>query len=571
MIFPALRRGALAGAAAVLTLAAGLQAQHSEPPVPAAFALTDVTVVRPDGSRQEGLTLVTREELIQSLRADSVVPADARRLEGDSLWIYPGLVDAEGEPRHEFPSGGDGEEEADGRPPVPWAPDRRTQGFLAHRKAADALQATGSDLSGARKAGVVASGVLPDDAALPGRGAVLLHRKDADTPSELVLEPVLGPVMAFEPAGRVYPGTHFGVVAFLRQQLEDADRYTRVAAAHGESPRGMAAPRWDPDLEVLGTLGAGEGRVLFRAHGASDIRQAVEMAARYGFRLAIVGGREAWQVADLLRRHEVPVLVSTDFPTPKRWDPDEEETAPDTAAADVAAGQEIEPEVLREKRRIESARANASRLAEAGVTVALTSGGGEAELREGARKAVEYGLPEQEAVRSLTSVPARLLGVPWLARVEPGMPATFVVADGPLLEEDTDVIYTFVEGRLEEGEVPGEAPDEPPSVDVSGSWDLEVEGDMGTLEATLVLEQDGGRLEGSLEADFGTMDVASGTVSGSDVSFTVVFDMGGESAELSFSGTAEGSSMSGTGSGPPQMGSFTWEATRAGPGPGGAR
>ncbi len=570
MTVPALRRAALAAALAALTAVAGLRAQHADPPAPSAYALEDVTVVRPDGARQTGVTVVVRDELIEALGPDVEVPADARVLEGDSLRIHPGLVDAEGEPRFTFP---EPDEDDGGEGPVVWAPDRRTQGLLAHRRAVDALEATGSDLGGARKSGVVASAVLPGDAALPGTGALLLHRIDASTPAETVLRPELGPVMAFEPAGGVYPSTHFGVVAFLRQTLEDAERRARLVETHRSSPRGMAPPRWDPDLAVLSDVVSRDGRVFFRAHRATDIRQALELAGRHGFRIAVVGGREAWRVADLLEERDVPVLVSTDFPEPKRWDPDEE-AASEEAATDTAAEaeeEELEPEVLREKRRIEDARANAGRLVEAGVTVALTSGGGEADLREGARTAVEYGLPEDQALRALTAVPARLLGAPWLARLEAGMPATFVVTDGPPLAEDTDVAYTFVEGRLEEGVVPGEAPDEPPAVDVSGTWEMELDGSMGTLEATLTLEQSDGRLQGRMETEFGTLEVTGGTVAGREIDFTALLEAGGQSAELSFSGTVEGDEMSGSGSGPPQMGSFTWEAERSGPDAGGDR
>lgn len=568
MIVHALRRGALSAALALLVAAGGLQAQHADPPPPAAYALEDVTVVRPDGSRRAGMTVVVRGDLVEALGPDVEVPADARVLEGDSLRVYPGLVDAEGEPLFEFPEPGEEEEEDE---PVIWAPDRRNQGLLAHRRAVEHLSAAGSDLSGARKAGIVASGVLPDDAALPGRGAVLLHRVAAGTPAETVLRPELGPVMSFEPSSEGYPSTHFGVVAFLRQTLEDARRQTRLSGAHASSPRGMTPPRWDPDLSVLSEATDGDPMVFFRAHRASDIRQAVEMADRYGFRVAVVGGREAWKVADLLRRRGIPVLASTDFPEPKRWDgeKEEEEAAADSVPAEE--GRELEPAVLREKRRIEDARANAARLVEAGVTVALTSGGGEAELLEGTRTAVEYGLPEAEALRALTSVPAELLGVPWLARVEPGMPATFVVTDGPLLEEGTRVAYTFVEGRLEEGAVPGEGPEEPPAADLTGSWEMEIDGSMGTLETTLTLEQSAGRLEGEMETRFGTLEVTGGTVSGTDVSFTAILDAGGQTAELSFSGEVEGDEMSGSGSGPPQMGPFTWEATRSSPDAGGER
>ena len=138
MTFHALRRGVLSAALALLVAAGGLRAQLAAPPPPAAYALEGVTVVRPDGSRQADVTVVVRGELIEALGPDVEIPADARVLEGDSLRVYPGLIDAEGEPRFEFPEPDEEDEE-----PMVWAPDRRTRGLLAHRRAADHLAATG--------------------------------------------------------------------------------------------------------------------------------------------------------------------------------------------------------------------------------------------------------------------------------------------------------------------------------------------------------------------------------------------------------------------------------------------
>lgn len=555
-----------------------LSAQHEESPPAAAYALRGVTLVGADGTRREGMTLVVRDGLLASVSADTAVPADARLLEGDSLLVYPGLVDADGEARFTFPGSDDGEDEEDGEsdPPPAWDPPRDVQGFLPHRRAADALDVSEDDLEDPREAGVVASASHPSEGLAPGRGVLLLHRLAWRSSRELVVRPDLGPVLAFDAAGRRYPSTLFGVMALLKQRFADAEHHARLAAAHAEDPAGMTAPGWDPDLEVLSRAAAGEVPVYFRADRAEDIRRVLELSGELGFRPVIVGGEEAWTVGDRLAAAEVPVLVSLDFPTPKRWDPDDagsaEETPSDTAGGDAAAGsaQELEPEVEREKRRLEAVYANAGRLHAADVRFALTSGGGEADLREGARRAVEYGLPEAAALRALTATPAELLGAPWLARVGQGRAATFVVTDGPLLAEDSEVRYTFVEGRLQRGAEPGREPEEPPAADLTGAWDMDVEGSMGSFEIDLELEQEGAEFDGTASGPFGTLDVEDGLVSGSDVSFTIVVDAGGETLELSFSGTVEGDSMSGSGSGPPEMGSFSWEASRTS-GPGSSR
>ncbi len=90
------------------------------------------------------------------------------------------------------------------------------------------------------------------------------------------------------------------------------------------------------------------------------------------------------------------------------------------------------------------------------MTFALTSGGGEADIREGVRKAIEYGLSEDAALRAVTTAPAALLDVDHIAQVRAGMAATFIVTDGSLFGEDTKILYTFVEGELQEGTEPDE-------------------------------------------------------------------------------------------------------------------
>ena len=531
---------------------AAVQAQYDEPPPPAAYAVKNVTLVAADGSRQTGLTIVVRGSTIERLGRDSTIPPDAELLEGDSLFVYPGLIDAQGGAKLEIP-----ETEIDRRELQPWNPSRDQQGFTPHRRAVDYLQATGTDLQKERAAGIVAGAALPDGPVMPGRGAVLLYRKDAGTPMELVLQPALGPVFSLRGARGVYPGTLFGVVAFIRQSFEDARHDAAVRTAFERDPRGLSIPAWDPDYDVLRTVLAGEAPVYFVVDRAEEIRTILGLCEEYGIRPVIVGGDEAWRVADRLRSERVPVLVSVDFPAPKRWKPT---GGPDTTGA--APGEPVDPAVARERDEFEHLYANAGRLSQTGVTIALTSGGGKADLLEGARKAVAYGLDESAALAALTSVPAGLLDIPFLARVEQGLPATFVVATGPLFEEGTRVAYTFVDGAMETGRPARKAGGgDAPAVDLSGVWSMTIEGGGQSFGGRMTLSQDGAEFSGTLDlAEMGPVQVTGGSVSGSDVVFTLVIRAGGDVIEMETRGTVDGDAASGTGGG--AMGEFTWTATR---------
>jgi hypothetical protein len=287
----------------------------------------------------------------------------------------------------------------------------------------------------------------------------------------------------------------------------------------------------------------------FVADEAEDIRNVLTLVDEYGFRPVLVGGAEACKVAQRLQEYGVPVLLSVDFPNPTRWDPEAEPT---------------EPAELREKEELESLYANAACLAEAGVSFALTSGGGEADIREGARKAIEFGLSPDDALRAVTATPAEMLGFPSLVRVEQGMAANFQVTDGELFAEDTNIMYTFVEGRLETGTLRGAGGSgEAPAVSMAGTWEVVIDGEM-TATMTLTQEE-GGALSGDFSlGDMGSGDVA-GTISGNDVSLTISISVQGQSFEVDIEGTVEGDSASGDGSS--DMGDFSWTAKRTG-GPG---
>lgn len=532
-------------AVALLAVPALATAQYTTVPPAAAYALEGVTVVQADGRRAEGVTIVVRGGFIESMGPGLAVPADARRLEGDSLVVYPGLIDAWGDADYAFP-----EQEIDRSQVAAWDAPRALQGFMPSRLVWEHLTATGG-LAGERRKGVVAAAVHPDGAMMPGRGTFLLLRPGAATPGELVLEPVLGPTMTWRGGPGVYPATLFGVTAFMRQSMEDARRRQTIFAAYRESPRGIAMPTPDPDYAVLQEVLRGDTPVFFHAADVEAILRTLRLAEAYGFRVVIVGGDDAWKVAGLLRERDVPVLIDTDFPAPQRW------AGPDADSAEAA--EPMDAATQREKQRLEDLYANAGRLAASGVTFALTSGGGGADLRQGAARAIQYGLDPDAALRALTTTPAALLGAPELVRIETGVPATFVVADGPLFGDATKVVYTFVEGAKTDGASGPAAGAEAPAVDITGTWSIEIESDAGIISGTMRLTQDGAAFQGSVETEFGPATVRDGVVSGAEITFVVEAD---QSMTINFTGTVEGDEASGTGSGP--IGSMRWTAQRTG-------
>ena len=179
--------------------------------------------------------------------------------------------------------------------------------------------------------------------------------------------------------------------------------------------------RWEAMIPVF------DGALPIFAHvdELSQIRYVLNLAEEHGFRLVIVGGADAWRVADLLAARDIPVIVgATHVPPMRRWE-----------------GYSTPSE-------------NPIRLHEAGVRVAIANMGGtflaphERNLPYEAAEAVAYGLDPVEALRMITLYPAEILGVAdRLGSIDVGKDATFIVTDGNPLDIRTNVLRAFVRGR----------------------------------------------------------------------------------------------------------------------------
>lgn len=149
-------------------------------------------------------------------------------------------------------------------------------------------------------------------------------------------------------------------------------------------PRRPQPPARNPALALVVEAVRGERPVRFVADTAAEIRAVLRWQAEYGLRAVVAGGREADLLAEELAEARIPVVL--------RVGPDTDE--------ELATGRDL------------PARWRA--LHEAGVQVALASGpgaGGEQALLLHAGRIVAAGAPLDEVWASLTTVPARILGL----------------------------------------------------------------------------------------------------------------------------------------------------------------
>lgn len=204
----------------------------------------------------------------------------------------------------------------------------------------------------------------------------------------------------------------------LRKTFENAEAYRRARKANVKGQAHDA--RWEAMIPVL----AGKVPIIVHANEIQQIQAAVAFASEHKLKMILFGGYDAPRCAQLLKKHQIPVIVGGVYRLPQqRHDPyDEAYTLPE-------------------------------RLRQAGLKFCISSYGrfGAANVRNlpyHAAIAAGFGLPEAEALKAITLSPAEILGVSdRVGSLQTGKDATLIITTGTPLETTTQVEAAFVQGK----------------------------------------------------------------------------------------------------------------------------
>ena len=498
---------------------------RSEQDLHRVWAIKDARIMTLAGPPVEKGTLVIRDGLIEALGPNLPIPKDAEVIDGAKLTVFPGLMDGLGQSLLKLP-----EEKMDMSRISSGEFTDKDRGITPGLAAFDYVNLGKAVFEKYHKLGFVAGHVMPDRGVLTGRSALFCF-SDPDKNKALLLKDVcLG--IGFSPSNfMVYPNSLMGVHSYLKQALTDAAYFDQARSRWLKELKGLNRPDHSPNLEVLADYATGKKPVIFLCRNQLDIRRSLSLAAEYRLSCLIADlGGEAFGVIPELKKANARVLCTVAFKAP--------------GSSIYAQRGKTE----REKAEKEVYPKNPARLAEAGIPFAFSSLGTDdpKTFAEGILKAVEAGLPKEKAIEALTKTPAVFFGLDRaIGTIEPGKIANLVLSEGELLVKDVKVRYAFVDGKkfeLKEAK-PGEG--EKPTVNVTGKWELSVEGQMG-MRLTIDFSQEEAALSGKLITPFGAFDFTGGVVSGKDVSFEIAISVGGQDIDLFFSATVEGEKMRGS-------------------------
>jgi len=410
--------------ACVLWLPERTEAQQA-----AAIAIAHAKIVTLAGAPIEDGTLVIKDGKIAAVGASVEVPAGAQVIDGRGLQVSPGLFDAV--TQMGLSEIGAVSSTVDSSETGPYNPDvvaatavfPSSEHIPVTRAAGitEVLAVPGSggfDFSGSR--GVIAgqasafslAGWTMEDMQIKRSVAMVLNWPEIQTRT-FDLATFSRKEKPYADAKQEYDKQ----VSELTDWIDRARHYAQ-AIGHG----GPSDFERDVKLEALAPVVRGQLPLLVFADRARDIRNAVEFCDKQKLKMILAGGGEAYQVKDLLRSKNIPVILRPVLSLPR-----EEDEPYDRLLTQPAE------------------------LSQSGVKFAIGSFDNSFARRLGqnAANAVAYGLSNDEGLKAVTLYPAQIFGLAdQVGTLEAGKIANVIVTNGDPLELTTEVRYLFIKGQL---------------------------------------------------------------------------------------------------------------------------
>ena len=439
--FAALRTFAVAGS--VILGFAGVAPIAAQAPMvditpkPGVIAITGgklLTITH--GVIENGVVLIEGGKITAVGTATSVkVPKGATIVDAKGMTVYPGLIDAETRL---------------GLSEI--ASDRMTndtvepsEEIFPQMHVYDAFHAESEHIPITRFNGITNAIVAPADTdTIPGQDSLIqlagrdrdamLMVKDVALAMNFGEAPKRGRGEGAGAGGGRYPSTRMGEISQMRQALIDAQEYMArrgrsAAAAGGEGAapatgggRGGASAggsNFNLRNEALIPYLKGEKPVVLGAYDGHDVETAMAFAQEFHLKVVLSHVTRANDVLDKIASYHVPVIVGPIYDLPQA------------------------------NERYDAVYSVPGELAKRGVKVILASYNvsNSRNLPYSAGFAVAYGLPYDEAMKSITLNPAEAFGMgDKLGSLDAGKIANVVIADGDPLDVRTSVKQVYING-----------------------------------------------------------------------------------------------------------------------------
>lgn len=358
----------------------------------------------------ENGTVIVRDGDIVAVGSGLDIPSGARTIDARGGWITPGLF----HPHTQLGLVEVGAESMTRDTAADESP------FSAAISVADGFNFDGTHIDEARIDGITRFAIFPSvgRAILAGQGAIADSR---GVPGSLMAAEEFMVVDLARSGAATSGGSKPAAWAYLRAALNDARTYPGRFLSNQE---GIVLNRFD--AEAMEAAARGEMPIVFLMDDDGDILRLIQFKRENpALRMMIVGGAEAYQVAEELAEADIPVIMDPMRNLPGSFD---------TLASSMRA---------------------ASILIDAGVQTAFTTEGSDIYfnprlLTQHAGIAVTHGAEWEEAFRAITLTPAELYGYgDRFGALAAGYAGDVVIWDGDPLQVMSAPVQVLIDGQVQ--------------------------------------------------------------------------------------------------------------------------
>jgi len=380
------------------------------------------TVHTGEGTVMENATIVIENGKITALGKDVKIPAGAEVTDAAGKHVYPGLV---------LPASTLGLQEISA---VRASNDTREIGDMnPNIRSIVAYNTDSKVINTLRSNGILAANIIPQGSFLAGSSSVVQldawNWEDAAVEMDggmhlymptLVPRPNFGCFGGGGPGGPNAGGPQTDPVKEGLEKIEQLKTFFKEAKAY------LAAgdhKETNLKFESVKNLFSKKQKFYVHANTVKQMLVALDFVKEFGFDMVIVGASEGWQIANLLKQHNISVILNQLHSLPTGEDDDVDQPYK-TAAA----------------------------LQKAGVLFALGDDDSQNRGRNlafNAGTAAAYGLTKEQALAAITLSAAKIMGVgDKTGSIAVGKDANIIISSGDILDMRTNnVTAAFIQGR----------------------------------------------------------------------------------------------------------------------------
>jgi imidazolonepropionase-like amidohydrolase len=485
------------------------------------YAFTHATIVSKAGTEVANATLLIKDGRIISITPNGSVPKGAIEIDATDKYIYPSLIDmyaeyglppakSVGERPRRLPQMVSNKEGAYGWNEALKPEFRAHQYFQPDDKAAEQWRSFGFGLVSSHQQDGIS------------RGSSVVVSLGEDRPNELIVKQEGAHYLSFQKgkSTQAYPSSLMGIMALLRQTYIDSDWYL----TNNKEETNLSLEAWD-DLQALPQV--------FAVDDWQEALRAYHLGQEFGRTYIIKGGGDEYQRLDELKATGANFILPLIFPE----------------AYDVTDPYEANQLSLTQLRHWEMAPANPAQLKDAGVKFVLTADGHKKskDFFASLQQVIEHGLSEDDALRALTEMPARWLGVEEeVGTLAPGKWANFLITSDRLFAKGSKIHHNWVQGRPH-------VIDELPAGDLTGEYRLKA----GARAYNLTVNAKGAKIKIDADTELDAKYTEEGGL------ITLSFPQDKDAGLMRLSGVVDGSDWRGSGQNAEGQW-IEWEAERTG-------